>query len=184
MPWEPVPDPSGRGLRPFQVISMAPHIGTTSMFGCARPRCLSSRVAAVLVVVLCSGFTRAAEAQPPSGVPKVLPPLDEGASVAGFEQFRARLRTILRQRDVAGLRALTAPRIRPSINDEKLGFDEFLKLWKIQAPRTTFWTDTLTLIDAGSRGFGDCSSSDRCTIVAPYWGGGFEFDAINYFVAR
>ncbi|MBM4275238.1 MAG: SH3 domain-containing protein [Deltaproteobacteria bacterium] len=97
----------------------------------------------------------------PAQARKLLP-VDEAAKDPSFLAFREQLLAAVRSRSLDGVLSLTAPDIQNSFGGDD-GVENFLKIWRPQAPDSQLWSTLEEILTMGGR-----FSQDRQEFWAPY----------------
>jgi hypothetical protein len=90
-----------------------------------------------------------------------LPPVDESASDASFEAFKAQLQGALQRKDVRGLLNAVDPQVRVSFGDDN-GISAFRRQWRLERPnQSPIWEELGTVLRLGV-------TRDENEFIAPY----------------
>ena len=107
-------------------------------------------------------------------------PVDEGAKDPSFLEFRNRLGLAIRTKDSKYVSSILDPKIKPGF-DERENVEDFKKVWKINDPKSKFWSELREAVGGGGR----FSTEDGVTIFsAPYVYTDFpdDLDGFQYHV--
>jgi len=107
---------------------------------------------------------------------RYIKPVDEAAKDASFLAFRTKLIAAAKKHDAKYILSIVDPKIQSTFGDDD-GLRYFKRVWKIESPKSDFWTEFLPVITNG----GTFSKENGNKIFsAPYTFNGFPDDLDSF----